>query len=236
MFHSSAEMRGGVLLTPSICEMKCFQQHATWKHRKEQMCRYDFYWLTSAIGVDFVWFSKNIHPEVQSDVKKLRMLHAVVAALIFHNITDVLEHNHAFFCLNSTPPQLMSINYSFFPTDLNYQIWRKRQREAVIREWNVCKVWRQLRGGKKQWEHRERKHSWPYVCSSVSGQSVLLASSTHTITSSFTGLPGRPSAPACEPLPAAAEAATLLLCLVRSPRHLISQHQYTLIHECWTQI
>lgn len=29
----------------------------------------------------------------------------------------------------------------------------------------VWKAWGQLRGGKKQRERRERKHSWPYVCS-----------------------------------------------------------------------
>lgn len=74
------------------------------------------------------------------------------------------------------------------------------------------------------------------LCSSVSGQSALLASSACTITSSLTGLPGRPAATAHAPHPAAAEAATLRLCLIRSTHHLISQRRHGLIHECWTQI
>lgn len=67
--------------------------------------------------------------------------------------------------------------------------------------------------------------------------SALLASSACTITSSLTGLPGRPAATAhAPPSAAAAGAATLRLCLIRSTHHLISQRRYGLIHECWTQI
>lgn len=83
-----------------------------------------------------------------------------------------------------------------------------RTKKSAAREdkqpsWNeVWKVWGQLRGGKKKKAEgtEQRKETFMAVCvqlsSSVSGQSVLLASTACTITSSLTGLPGRPAATA----------------------------------------
>lgn len=58
----------------------------------------------------------------------------------------------------------MSINYSFW--------YEEKSRERQSSENKMCVKSEDSWGaGGKQWEHRERKHSWPYVCSSVSGQS-----------------------------------------------------------------
>lgn len=71
-------------------------------------------------------------------------------------------------------------------------------------------------GVEKKEERAQRKETFMAVCvqlcSSVSGQSVLLAASACTITSSLTGLPGRPAATAHPP--------ALLLLLLKQPRYV----------------
>lgn len=122
--------------------------------------------------------------------------------------------------------------------DISYR--RRAITQTNIEERSV-KSLRTAEGWKKA-ERTQRKETFMAVCvqlcSSVSGQSVLLAASACTITPSLTGLPGRPAATAhpLRPAAAAAEAATLRLRLIRMTCHLISQRRYGLIHECWAQI